>query len=131
MSTSTPEEPVKEKNLVICFFVFNSLYLAAQMWCLGKFLPLLIGSLVPEEDEHWQLFQILLEITDLVFSPMITERSVGVLEGLIEEHHQTFLCLYPGRSIIPKMHYLVHYPSHMYKYGYVSFFLYLFLVIFL
>ena len=72
---------------VICFFVFNSLYLAAQMWCLGKFLPLLIGSLVPEDDEHWQLFQILLEIADLVFSPMITERSVGVLEGLIEEHH--------------------------------------------
>ena len=43
--------------------------------------PLLIGSLVAEDDEDWQLFQIiLLEITDLVFSPMITDRSVGVLE---------------------------------------------------
>ena len=68
-----------------------------------------------EDDDHWKLFQILLEITDLVLSPVVTERSIGILEGLIEEHHHTFLQLYPGRSVIPKMHYLVHYPSHMFK----------------
>ena len=97
------------------FVVFNLSYLAAQMWCLGRFLPSMIGSLVPEDDEQWQLFQIILEITDLVLSPLATERSMGVLEGLIEEHHHTFIQLYSGRSVIPKMHYLAHYPSHMYN----------------
>ena len=70
---------------------------------------------MPEDDEQWQLFQILLEITDLVLSPLAPERSMGVLEGLIEEHRHTFIQLYPGRSVIPKMHYLVHYPSHRYN----------------
>lgn len=85
---------------------------AAQMWCLARFLPVMIGSLVPEDDEHWQ---VLLEIMDVVLSPETTEHAVGVLEGLIEEHHYRFVDLYPGRSIIPKMHYMVHYPAHMYK----------------
>lgn len=96
------------------FFIFHH-SLAAQMWCLGKFLPLLIGTLVPDDDEHWQLFQTLLEITDIVLSPVITVHSIGIIEGLIAEHHHLFVQLYPGRSIIPKMHYLVHYPSHMFK----------------
>lgn len=86
---------------------------AAQMWCLGRFLPLMIGNLIPQEDERWQLFNMLLEINDIVFSPIVSEDSIGVLEGLIEEHHETFLALYPGRSVIPKMHYMVHYPSQM------------------
>ncbi|XP_074627093.1 uncharacterized protein LOC141885122 [Acropora palmata] len=91
---------------------YNSLkQKAAQMWCLARFLPLMIGSLVPEDDEHWQLFQILLEIMDVVLSPETTEHAIGVLE----EHHYRFIDLYPGRSIIPKMHYMVHYPAHMYK----------------
>ena len=89
------------------------LFAAAQMWCLGRFLPLMIGNLIPQEDERWQLFNMLLEISDIVFSPIVSEDSIGVLESLIEEHHETFLTLYPGRSVIPKMHYMVHYPSQM------------------
>jgi hypothetical protein len=85
------------------------------MWCLGKFLPLIIGNKIPEEDEHWQLFCSLLKIMDIVFSPITSLDAIGVLEGLIEEHHEKFCQLYPNKSVIPKMHYLVHYPSHMYK----------------
>ena len=83
------------------------------MWCLGRFLPLIIGNLVPSEDERWQLFNILLDINDILFSPVVNEDSIGVLEGLIEEHHATFIGLYPGRSVIPKMHYMIHFPSQM------------------
>ena len=88
------------------------------MWCLGRFLPLIIGNLVPEEDERWQLFNMLLEINDIVFSPIVSEDHIGILEGLIEEHHSTFVQLYPGRSVIPilKMHYMVHYPSQMLRF---------------
>lgn len=83
------------------------------MHCLAMFLPLIIGALIPEEDKHWKLFCLLLDIVDIIFSQKTTVYSIGILEGLIEEHHTTFINLYPGRSIIPKMHYLVHYPSHM------------------
>lgn len=107
---------VREQLCTLTNFMHIHVFVpAAQMWCLARFLPLMIGGLVPEDDEHWQLFQILLEIMDVVLSPETTEHAIGVLEGLIEEHHYRFVDLYPERSIIPKMHYMVHYPAHMYK----------------
>ena len=58
----------------------------------------------------------LLEINDSVYSPIVNVDTIGILEGLIEEHHVIFLILYPGRSVIPKMHYMVHYPSQILRY---------------
>ncbi|EDO36048.1 predicted protein [Nematostella vectensis] len=43
---------------------------ASQMWCLGRFLPLMIGSRIPGDDEKWQLFIILLEIVSIIFAEM-------------------------------------------------------------
>ena len=41
---------------------------ATQMWCLGHFLPLFIGHLVPEGDIFWDNFLMLLTIMDYVFA---------------------------------------------------------------
>ena len=83
------------------------------MWCLGRFLPLLVGAHVPAEDEKWHLYITLLEIVDIVFSPAITTGKAAFLRDLIEDHHTRFLQLYPHASIIPKMHYIIHYPRTM------------------
>ena len=58
----------------------------------------------------------LLKIVDYVFLPSFTMDDLGVLEGLIEEYLWNFNKIYPGWFIIPKMHYLVHYPAHIHKY---------------
>lgn len=58
----------------------------------------------------------LLEINDSVYSPIVNVDTIGILEGLTEEHHVIFLILYPGRSVIPKMHYMVYYPSQILRY---------------
>jgi hypothetical protein len=89
--------------------------IARQMWCFGKFLPLVIGSSVPNDDERWLHFLLLLMIVDIVFSPVASLNDFGILEGYIEEYVWQFTCIYPGRSVIPKMHYLVHYPAHICK----------------
>lgn len=86
---------------------------ASQMWCFGRFLPLLIGSHVPEEDEKWQLYFSLLEIVDVIFSSAITPHKAAFLKELIKDHHTRFVQLYPNASVIPKMHYMVHYPRTM------------------
>jgi hypothetical protein len=50
---------------------------AVQMWCLARFLPLIIGTLVPENDDHWLLFLKLLHITYIVFSTTISSNQVA------------------------------------------------------
>ena len=72
------------------------------MWCLGKSLPLLIGSFIPEEEDKWQHFLLLLKIVDIVFSPKTSVDTIGLLEGFIEEYLTLFTDLYTGKSVIPK-----------------------------
>ena len=83
------------------------------MWCLGRFLPLLVGAYVPHEDEKWQLYITLLEIVDVILSQAITASKAAFLKDLIEDHHTRFVQLYPRASVIPKMHYMIHYPRTM------------------
>jgi hypothetical protein len=83
------------------------------MWCLGRFLPLIIGANIPPEDEKWNLYITLLEIVDIILSPGITVDKASFLRDVIEDHHYRFVQLYPDASVIPKMHYIIHYPRTM------------------
>ena len=86
------------------------------MWLFGRLLPILIGSSVPEDNERWQNFLLLLDIVDIMFARRITDDTPGVLHHKIEEHHTNFTVLYPDQSVIPKMHFLVHAPRIMMEY---------------
>ena len=84
---------------------------AAQMWCLLRFLPLMVGHSVPIDDPHWENFLLLLTILDYVMAPVISLSNVALLRLLINQHHCDFKCLYPSCSITPMFHYIVHYPE--------------------
>lgn len=86
---------------------------AAQMWLLGRILPLVIGDLVERGDVNWENFLTMMRIVDLLFAPVITGDLLAHLGQVIEGHHQEFMKLYPGQSIIPKMHFMVHMPRLM------------------
>ncbi|XP_015773170.1 PREDICTED: uncharacterized protein LOC107351398 [Acropora digitifera] len=90
---------------------------ANQMWCLGLHLPLIVGNLVPEDDEHWQHYCALLQIVRIIFSPVINREQIPYLQVLIQEFLEKFKDLYPQCSIIPKMHYMVHMPRTMLQLG--------------
>ncbi len=70
----------------------------------------MVGKHVPEGDEHWENYLLMLEITDILFAPEISVDDIGYLKILIELHHEAFTTLYPGSSVIPKMHYIIHTP---------------------
>ena len=40
-----------------------------QMWLLGRILPVLVGDRVPDDDERWHNFLVLMEIVDHLFCP--------------------------------------------------------------
>ena len=86
------------------------------MWLLGRLLPILVGEYVPEDDEHWCNYLLLLDIVDIMFARRITEDTPGCLHLLIEEHHANFTRLYPEYTVIPKMHFMIHVPRIMLRY---------------
>lgn len=90
---------------------------AAQMWLFATLLPILIGDLVPEDCEYWKCYLLLLKICSIAASWTISQGVIQYLSVIIEEHHLLFKTLYPEVSVIPKMHYMVHYPSQILKFG--------------
>lgn len=94
-------------------FVFTFLYTAAQMWNLAINLPLMIGDKIPSHDEKWECFLFLLDILQLCTTRIASKDHAGILEALIHDHHHLFTRCYPGVSITPKMHYMVHFPQQI------------------
>lgn len=72
----------------------------------------MIGKEIDHGDEHWRNFLLHLKIVDYVFAPVVTQTMAAYLRELIQDHHIAFKSLYTG-PIIPKMHYMVHYPEWM------------------
>ena len=90
---------------------------ASQMITLCRYIPLLIGDKVPESDENWISFLLLLKICCISLAPICTHDTVPYLRILIEEKLISFKDLYPESRLIPKFHYLIHYPSQIEQYG--------------
>jgi len=81
---------------------------AVQMWTLARYLPIIIGHYIPNDDENWINYLSLLDIMDYLVAPCITNDETAYLKILIKDHHINFVQLYPDASIIPKLHYLIH-----------------------
>nr|XP_021323512.1 uncharacterized protein LOC108180038 [Danio rerio] len=90
---------------------------AIQSWCLLRYLPIMFGDLVCPNDQHWYLFILLLQIINIVFSSVISSGITIYLKHLISEHHSLFKHLFPDRNLLPKRHFMVHYPTCMQKIG--------------
>lgn len=83
------------------------------MWALAINLPLMIGDKVPTTDEKWECYLLLLDILQLCTTRVASSAQAGYLEALISDHHQLFIRCYPGVSITPKMHYMIHFPQQI------------------
>jgi hypothetical protein len=90
---------------------------AAQMWCLIRYLPLVIGDLVPEGNKHLELILLLIECIDFIFSREVTIEESFFIEHLIKDPNNHFLELYPDCHLKPKLHFMIHYPSQICQLG--------------
>jgi len=92
---------------------------AAQSWCLTRFLPLIIGDLIVEaQDERvWQILLLLLNLMDIIFAPIISIGMAHHLRDLIIEHHEALKKCFPLQRLLPKHHFLIHYPNIIRKMG--------------
>lgn len=81
------------------------------MWFLGRYLPLLIGNFVEDDNCYYENYLSHLEIMDEIFSPVYRIERLGYLKLMIEDFLYDLKLLYPNRPITPKMHYLFHLPT--------------------
>lgn len=77
----------------------------------------MIGLKVPEDDEVWQMLMTLKDIVELVMAPVHTEQSICYLDSLISEHRHRFLEVFPQEKLLPKHHFLEHYPELIQEFG--------------
>lgn len=100
-----PEEVVKS------FISGQSAYkgTASQKWCLFRFFSLMFGDIVPEQNEHWEVYLLLRSIVDITFADVIPHDHLAYLQDQIRFFLSSFAALYPG-AVIPKLHFMLHYP---------------------
>lgn len=90
---------------------------AHENWSLIRFLPLLLGQKVPTDEPAWHLLADLKDIVELVVSPVQTKESIGYLNFKISEHRVRFKELFPETNLLPKHHFLEHYPQLICEFG--------------
>lgn len=84
---------------------------ASEMKNLLINLPLIIGDLVPQNDNLWNMYTLLLKIVDIVECKSILPEYSILLKTLISEHHKLYVELIG--ALKPKHHFLIHYPAVM------------------
>lgn len=83
---------------------------AREMLTFAMYLPLMIGDLVPAEDEIWQFLIILIDIIDLILCFEVTDDLVLTLQRKIKIHNNQYVKLFKD-TLKPKFHFLTHYPT--------------------
>jgi len=90
---------------------------ADQMWLLSSILPFLLDDYVDGDDNYWNLFQILMDITRISFTCVLSIETIARLKELIVDFLSLFKALFVNENITPKMHYLVHFPRMLLSLG--------------
>jgi len=92
---------------------------ASEMSCFMRYLCLIVGDLVPENSKIWQVYIILRQIVDIVFSKSIKFKDINLLKVLISEHHELYMQVF-NTHLKPKHHHMIHYPMIIQKSGPLS-----------
>ena len=90
---------------------------ASENWTLLRLLSFIIGATIPQNDPAWHILMMLKDITELVVAPIHTEESICYLDTLISEHRHRLLDVFPDQKLIPKHHFLEHYPDLIRGFG--------------
>lgn len=81
---------------------------ASEMLFFVRHFGLMIGDLVPEIKEIWQLYFRLVQILDIITVPFVDTNLSTYLATLIAEHHEIYCTLF--KTLKPKYHNVIHYP---------------------
>lgn len=65
-----------------------------HLWCLVRNSPLIFGDVLERNNCYWNLLLLLIQIVNIVFSPIVTNGMTYFLKHLIKDHHKLFKSLF-------------------------------------
>lgn len=81
---------------------------ASEMHCLIKFLSLIVGDLVPSNNQAWKVYIQLRKITCILLKTCFTSNDLQKFDDLIKIHLKDYINL-SNEQLKPKFHFLLHY----------------------
>ena len=90
---------------------------ASVILTLIHILPIITSELFHDVDPYYHNFLACMKITITAFSPYADKTTVGELEQLMYSYCSEFPKLYLGVSIKLKLHYMLHLPQQLLKFG--------------
>jgi len=88
----------------------------AEMSAMICYLTFIIRDLVPYDDEVWDFYLILCEISNIVTDKIISDAQVNFLKCLIISHHEMYIQLFNDYLKL-KFHFMIHYPEIIRRMG--------------
>ena len=76
---------------------------ASKLLCLTRYLGLMIGDLINDKSEYWDLYLIHRKIIGLITSPNIPKYKTYLLKDMIQQHHLLYFKLFG--NLKPKLHF--------------------------
>lgn len=104
--------PIKIEHLKKGYLIMS----ASEMLCFSRNFVFMVGNVIPENNEVWLFYLNLLQLLDLVTSSVISIDDLEYLKNIISEHNLLYKDLF-GKSLKPKHHFLIHYPTIISKIG--------------
>jgi hypothetical protein len=90
---------------------------ASQKWSLFLLLPQLLNDYVTSNDSFWQVYLMLLDVTDYVFAQSVRYSELYYVEGLITAFLNLYCETFGSNAVTPKFHFLVHYSRMIRVFG--------------
>ena len=88
---------------------------ASEMFCLVRYLGVMIGDLVPRDEKSWKLYIYLRKIIDILVSPRIDSEFIRKLKVYVQNLNQLYVENFG--NLKPKFHFLTHYASVLEYFG--------------
>lgn len=89
---------------------------ARQMMTFVNYFSLIVGDLIPRNDDVWSVYLNLVSILDILHSFSITDSQLQILKIKIAQLNSEYLRLF-NDNLKPKFHFAVHYPTIIKKSG--------------
>lgn len=83
---------------------------ASEMLCFLRHFGLIMGHLIKDHDKDvWNFYIVILQILEIITSPVLNIADGPLLANLISEHHSIYLSLFRDETLKPKHHFMLHY----------------------